>query len=47
MDWTLAVAGDLTLLRWEDKRYFTQRAFKAEAEINNSNGFAAGEEVQH
>lgn len=39
--------GDLTLLRWEDKRYFTQRAFKAEAEINNNNGFAAGEEVQH
>ncbi|CNG33849.1 bis(5'-nucleosyl)-tetraphosphatase (symmetrical) ApaH [Yersinia enterocolitica] len=33
--------GNLTLLRWEDKRYFTQPAFKVEAEITNADEIAA------
>ncbi|OWF80410.1 bis(5'-nucleosyl)-tetraphosphatase (symmetrical) [Yersinia rohdei] len=28
--------GDLTLLRWEDKRYFTQHAFKVAATISSA-----------
>lgn len=33
--------GNLTLLRWEDKRYFTQPAFKVEAEITNTDEIAS------
>ncbi|HHH0375367.1 TPA: bis(5'-nucleosyl)-tetraphosphatase (symmetrical) ApaH [Yersinia enterocolitica] len=33
--------GNLTLLRWEDKRYFIQPAFKVEAEITNADEIAA------
>lgn len=33
--------GNLTLLRWEDKRYFTQPAFKVEAEITNADEIAS------
>ncbi len=33
--------GNLTLLRWEDKRYFTQPAFKVEAEITNADEIVA------
>ncbi|EKN3342007.1 bis(5'-nucleosyl)-tetraphosphatase (symmetrical) ApaH [Yersinia enterocolitica] len=33
--------GNLTLLRWEDKRYFTQPAFKVDAEITNTDEIAA------
>jgi bis(5'-nucleosyl)-tetraphosphatase (symmetrical) len=36
--------GDLTLLRWEDKRYFTQHAFKVEAQISNVDELAAASE---
>lgn len=36
--------GDLTMLRWEDKRYFTQHAFKVEAETNSIDDAAATSE---
>ncbi|CAM4314777.1 diadenosine tetraphosphatase [Yersinia intermedia] len=36
--------GDLTLLRWEDKRYFTQHAFKVEAEISSTDEIAAAKD---
>lgn len=36
--------GDLTLLRWEDKRYFTQHSFKVEAEITPADELASSSE---